>query len=38
MIETRPLDPEVSLPLLVENQGGANGNGPDAFARLVPRV
>lgn len=31
MIETGPLDPEVNLPLLVKNQAGANGNGPDAL-------
>jgi alpha-ketoglutarate-dependent taurine dioxygenase len=31
MIKAGPLDPEVNLPLLVENQPGANGNGPDAL-------
>lgn len=31
MIQTRPLDPENDLPLLVENDAGANGNGPDAL-------
>jgi alpha-ketoglutarate-dependent taurine dioxygenase len=31
MIHASPLDPEGNLPLLVENQAGAKGNGPDAL-------
>ncbi|HTQ79753.1 MAG TPA: TauD/TfdA family dioxygenase [Thermoanaerobaculia bacterium] len=31
MIQARPLDPEINLPFLVENDAGRSGEGPDAL-------